>query len=262
MSQLSARTFRFALNQATTDQLTNKLSSKPLQVPRGNGCAIQCAAFRADPAKAANLVTDLSNIVSITYVIRKTNASGDMLVQRTIAAEDFDNPALQFTEWAENTSQHFSIILSGTDTNQVMPAGKTELPIYIAIQADTVGDPILLGTGTGTIFEEGIGGAGAPTPGDPLYYTSEQADTRFARRGVTAADFRSDFTARTGGTASDADSLATLTLDAGYLLAFVVTGEGLRHFQLKAGTTAVALPGSFRPTDYHADTNAKYWESV
>jgi hypothetical protein len=61
----------------------------------------------------------------------------------------------------------------------------------------------------------------------------------------------------TGG--SSIKSIATLTLAANEMI-FVMIGGKIHHYVLVAGTTSKDIsPYVIIPTDYNADTNAKYW---
>ena len=65
-----------------------------------------------------------------------------------------------------------------------------------------------------------------------------------------------------GGEVSDLDAKATASLDVNYLVLFVVPGEGLRFYQLAAGTDSEDVPAIIRPDDYNTGTNEKVWKSV
>jgi hypothetical protein len=79
--------------------------------------------------------------------------------------------------------------------------------------------------------------------------------------------FRLDITGKTGGTATDLDSLVTIGIDlATYPSLYIVktaAGGGVQGWQLTAGTTAEdAASGIVRPDDYAAATNEKIWKLV
>jgi hypothetical protein len=149
----------------------------------------------------ADLITDLGNITSATIVMRKDNAGGTYLLQKTVDIADFDNTGLTHAEWLADTSQHFSWELTADETNQTMPTGKLELAVYIAIQWDrTSGGPVLMGSTIGKIFEDGLGTAGTPEATDPTYYTAAQTDARYGAF-VTAPATGNDFTMLPGAVA-------------------------------------------------------------
>lgn len=208
------------------------------------------------------VIDDLSNLVEITAQIKDGVNGGvpaenaAVLVSKTISS--FDS-SLTSATWIDKTKQHAVINLSGAEAK----LGVGDKWLILLATLTGVADPVTIAAGKITVKGDGYD-SGAGDPPDPAasYLNTEQSDARYPRRGITTADFRPEFTARTGGGASHADSLATAGLAAGYLLEFEVTGEGVKRFRLRAGTAATALPGIFRPTDYAGGTNEKYWEAV
>lgn len=75
---------------------------------------------------------------------------------------------------------------------------------------------------------------------------------------ANGAPFIGTFTDTTGGSGC-VDSLPTTTLATGILYLYNHATNGAGFLMLNAGTAANALPGTFRPLDYNASTNAKYW---
>lgn len=78
--QLKGLTIYQALNQSDSNKLTS------IKIPRGNGVRLPCAIFAADPSRAENLVTDLSNINFARIVMRETSATGTLLATQQIQA--------------------------------------------------------------------------------------------------------------------------------------------------------------------------------
>jgi hypothetical protein len=176
---LTSVILRLALIQGSRDKIIDKLSNKLPAIPRGNGVSLQCALFTADP-REASLVDTFTGISSVTMQVRKDNALGDALFDKTVAIGDFDDTGLTWAEWDANTNQHLTIALTAAETGQAMPSGKDSLAIYIAFEATPVtGDPIFLGSITTTIFEDGIGSSGSPVVGDPTYLTASESDARY-----------------------------------------------------------------------------------
>lgn len=66
------------------------------------------------------------------------------------------------------------------------------------------------------------------------------------------------FSGNTGG-AGFVDAITTTGLTTGILYSYDHVDEGVKFLRLNAGTDAPALPGKFRPLDYNASTNAKFW---
>jgi len=76
---------------------------------------------------------------------------------------------------------------------------------------------------------------------------------------ATALQTLTTITALTGGTPVCLDSIATLNVTVGKLVAIVITNE-FEIWQLQAGTTAEsAANGIVRPDDYAATSNEKIW---
>jgi len=258
---LSAVTRRLPLIQGSRDKITDKLGGKSPSIPRGNAVSYPCAIFIADP-KLATLVDDLSNLASVSMQARLGGPLGNSLFSKTVAVGDFDNPALTWAEWENNTSQHFTFRLTAEETGQDL-AGKDKITVYLAFEAQPlVGDPIFLGSITTEIFEDGIGSSGAAVVGDPSYLTAAQSRAEFGARGITCADFRPDLTGLDGETETDLDSIATAALVAGYLIELEVPNLGIKRFRLRTGAAEQELPGLVLPFDYDETTNPKFWESV
>ena len=68
-------------------------------------------------------------------------------------------------------------------------------------------------------------------------------------------------TALTGTGANALAAIVSSTLPLDRVLGVVVAGT-LSFYQLKSGTDATVLPGTIRPIDYHAATNARVWKQI
>jgi len=260
---LAARTIWLALNALSSDSLMPRASGRAIAIPKGNVVEFACAAFNGDPANSANLVTNLTGVISASFIMRAEKPTGAVMLSKTVALGSFDNPALAFADWLALSDRQFTFRLTSAETNFAIDAGKTERDVYIAIQFDTAGGPILLGKAMGKLFDDGIVDAGEPTvPSDPPYLNQDQSDARYGRPGINVAHYLSAVTGYTGGGAAALDGVATTTKAAGYLVQFDIPGAegGLKSFILRAGTAAEAAPGIVRPDDYDGDDNAKYWE--
>lgn len=100
------------------------------------------------------------------------------------------------------------------------------------------------------------GGEGIPDPSEPPYPAPGAILTR-----TNGIEYLATITGLVGGTATDLDAIATLTLTPPLLKAVVLAGV-LRVFQLKAGTDAADGDLVIRPTDFNNPANAKVWISV
>lgn len=83
-------------------------------------------------------------------------------------------------------------------------------------------------------------------------YTIVEANQAFVQN-------QSAITGLAGGAATDLDSLVTLGVAVGPLVA-VTVGRFIDHYRLKSGTVAEDLPTIVRPDDYATTTNEKYWQ--
>jgi hypothetical protein len=249
-----------ALNAASRERIVDRRTGQPVVLWRGNGVTFRCAAFVGDPTNSANLVTDWSDAVSATLVVREDGPTGTVLITKTVPVANF-NTALIFSEWTDG-SGHFDFVLTGAETNQTMSSDGT-LPIYWAVElATTDPDPITIGTGIGTIREDGIGNPGTPTTPDYTAWSKLEADARFiqsANLGSSVPELRLGITALTGGGPTALDGIPTTNLTTPRALFLIRPNEPLACYQLEAGTAAESVPNIIRPDDFHAVTNAKIW---
>jgi hypothetical protein len=169
-----------ACNAASRASAVDRRTGQPAIIWRGNGATMRCAAFVGDPGLAASLVTDWSDVVSATLVVRSGSATGTVLVNKTVLVANF-NTALTFQNWLDGQG-HFDFVLTGADTNQTMGDGG-KLDIYFAIDLQTTDpDPITIAVGTGEIREDGIGNAGTPSAADYEAWSKLESDARFVQQ--------------------------------------------------------------------------------
>lgn len=260
--QLTARNIWLALNAATGNSFQDRGTNATPVIPKGNVVKFRCAAFWGDTGLAANLITDFTGVLSATFVMRAGGPTGGVMATKTIPFEDFDNPALTFADWKAKTAQLFTVTLTSEENNFVIDSG-TERRVYLAFQFDTAAGPILLGKGMAVFFDDGLVDAGIPTPeeSEPPFLNMAQSDARYGRPGINVPHYLAGVTAYTGGGDDALDALTTVDKEAGYLVTFDHTDDGLRHYILRAGTAAEDLPDIIRPNDYDTDDNAKYWQS-
>lgn len=95
------------------------------------------------------------------------------------------------------------------------------------------------------------GGEGMSTDANPPYPASTEIP-----------QFLMGITGLVGGAITDLDGIATSTDNYDDRLVIIIVGGILSMYRLTAGTEDTASPGIIRPADYHADTNAKYWQQV
>lgn len=110
-----------------------------------------------------------------------------------------------------------------------------------------------IGDITTTIKHDVLSGTeGTPTnAGDPSAYALITATTQYLP----------SLTGMTGGTATDLDSIATVSTAVGGLYKLVDAATGYaRTYELVAGTDAESAPSVIRPDDYAATTNEKVYK--
>lgn len=250
-----------ACNASSRDAAIDRLNGQALVIWKGNGVTISGAAFVGDPLDPTKLVTDFSNVVSASLVVRANNAAGTVLVNKTVAVGNFDT-TLTHAEFLAGQG-HFNFVLTGADTNQTTDASG-RLVIYFAIELQTTDpDPITICVGTGEIREDGIGNAAAPTTPDYEAWTKAQSDARYvqsANLGSIVPNLRLDLTTLTGGGATALDGIPTVGLTTPRMVMLVLPGGPLSVYVLESGTAAESSPATIRPDDYHASTNAKVWQ--
>lgn len=176
----------------------------------------------------------------------------------------------------------YEVTFIGTQANSNTPviataANNLKIPDYFqgALSAATVGvDDILAGATSATVtfeveIEEASGEpstacvrADASFAADLIRNTPGQSTgTEDYPTTSEVVNFNKTITAYTGGAASALDSIVTTTKTAGYYLKFVHATDGVRSYQLTAGTTAESSPDVIRPDDYASSTNEKVWLS-
>lgn len=166
-------------------------------------------------------------------------------------------------EFCEHQGLHNAPVMVVTDINLLVPKRVTgvlsQQPALATAFAATTSNTL-----SGT-FEISI-----EEPGDEPS-TVLQVPVTIARDVITnsaasnadagAFKFLSGVTGYTGGGATKLDGVVTAGKTYN-VVAFPVTGDGLRFYQLVAGTDAEASPGIIRPDDYNGATNAKVWKSL
>jgi hypothetical protein len=255
MPIITNKTFWLPLDQTSNQEVVDAVSGNSISIPIGNAVGVNCAAFFGDPKTAANL-DSLTGVTSMTLSIHKSDASGDLLYQGTVASASFNNPGCTYANWGNQSDYQFGFALAPTDTNWSITG--TSQNIWWSINAQTANGPVLLGTGVGTIFLSGLSATPSTVVNDPTYLTADQVAAAIA----AAVTFYPSLTGLTGGGSSNLDGLATTAFAVGTLREFVIPGQGKVSYQLQSGTAAANSPGIIHPTDYNASTNAKIWVEV
>jgi hypothetical protein len=175
MSTISRRRIRCKIDAA---QRTNFkfIDSKTTSTPefwRGNDLQ-----FEIGIAWNGSLITDISNIASLTLQVKASAAATEVLMTKTLSAGDLDNTVTE-ANWTDDTKQHALVTFTGTESNIV--AGTYHLVVSV-VTNDSPGRDITLGATTLTVTEDGAGSSGTPQVTDGLAYTHDEADARFVQK--------------------------------------------------------------------------------
>ena len=258
--QLPASILRVACDVTNLNSFNNAVNNQAAVIPRAGSVQIACALFIGPPGTAANLVGDLSNILTANLVLRAgTSPTGTVLVEKVLAAPAL-NPGLTYAQWTGGAAAHFTFSLSPTDTNQT--AGNVF--IGIGVTTTNAGDVPCAFSATARIVDYGIFNPGAPTAADYTSWSKAESDARYALLGsVAGGDFAPAITSVGDGAATSLEAVPTAGLTAPVLRTLAV-GSELQNWLLVAGTDATDTdangnPAHQRPNDFNASTNAQVW---
>ena len=256
--QLPASILRVACDVTNPNSFNNAVNNQAAVIPRAGSVQIACALFIGPPSTAANLVGDLSNILTANLVIRAgTSPTGTVLVEQVLAVSAL-NPGLTYTQWTGGAAAHFTFVLSPTDTNQA--AGNVF--IGIGVTTTNAGDVSCALSATAKIVDYGIFNPGAPTAADYTSWSKAESDGRYATLG-SGGSFAPAITSVGDGAAGSLEAVPTTTL-AAPVLRILAIGNELQNWLLVAGTDATDTdsngnPAHQRPNDFNASTNTQVW---
>lgn len=250
--QLPASILRVACDVTNPNSFNNAVTNQAAVIPRAGSVQVACALFIGSPSAAANLVSDLSNIVTANLVIRAgTSPTGTVLVESVLPAAAL-NAALTYSQWTDGTAAHFTFALSPTDTNQT--AGNVF--IGIGVTTTNAGDVSCAFSSTAQIVDRGIFNPGPPTAADYTSWSKLESDGRYAFAG-SSANVQGNITGTTGGGASNLDGLATLALPTYYGVTIREAGQKYTFWVLEPDTEDATGTRSVQPLDHDATTNPR-----
>ena len=258
--QLPASILRVACDVTNPNAFNNAVNNQAAVIPRAGSVQIACALFVGPPSTAANLVSDLSNILTANLVIRAgTSPTGTVLVENVLAAPAL-NPGLTYAQWTGGTAAHFTFALTPTDTNQT--AGNVF--IGIGVTTTNAGDVSCAFSSTAKIIDYGIFNPGAPAAADYTSWSKAESDGRYAILGSAGnGAFAPAITSVGDGAATSLEATPTIGLVAPVLRTLAI-GDELQNWLLVAGTDpndadANGEPAHQRPNDFNLSTNAQVW---
>lgn len=141
---------RLALNQSA-GAATEKLSGENLVLEQGADAHIACCLFKGTPS-ADTLLAD-SNIISATFILRKHNPRGDLLLAKTTSTID---TSVSWSDWLADLDDMFTFDLTEVETNlPVWDSG--QFPIYWCVRCDSATSQYVAGLGYGLLKGFGLG---------------------------------------------------------------------------------------------------------
>lgn len=180
MTQIAAREYYVALDVSKDDDLVNQSTGQAPKHWGGNPAAFKLGLFAAE-----SIVTDVSNIESISAQLKDNAGTGStrvppdddapVLATASIVNASLSQPTLE--EWNARTLQHGTISLTG---GQLAREKGFYWLVFVATVTG-VTDPVTLGAGWIEIVEDGFGDPGDPLVGE-TFLTATQSEARFMNR--------------------------------------------------------------------------------
>lgn len=147
---LEGAAIRLSLNQSA-GAATEKLSGENLVLEQGADAHIACCLFKGTPS-ADTLLAD-SNITSATFILRKHNPRGDLLLAKTTSTID---TSASWSDWDADLDDMFTFDLTEVETNlPVWDSG--QFPIYWCVRCDSATSQYVAGFGYGLLKGFGLG---------------------------------------------------------------------------------------------------------
>jgi len=180
MSTLDRKRIRLIADQATKtdDKMVDVYTDSTPELWVGNDVQFEVGIYHNN-----SLVTDISNIASLTLEVKNTSdRDGDPVMTATVSSGDLDGAVTQDT-WDDKTAQHALVTFTGSETNLTVGSdNQAEYWLVISvITNDTPGRNITLQATTIKVVEDGTGSAGQPQNNANIYYTKDESDARFAQ---------------------------------------------------------------------------------
>ncbi len=171
---LSTRTTRLA-----ADVSAQLPTSFTLESWRGNAFDLELGVF--DGAT----VQDLSDVSSITCIVRNQTQSG-IAMTKTVVSADIDN-TLNSSSWQDESKQHVTFSFTNSETNVAMGSDFVEYwMVFTAIMND--GAERTLAAGCFNLYNDRNNTAGNPPSNPGTSITLEQADARYLQAGGSVGD--------------------------------------------------------------------------
>jgi hypothetical protein len=172
MSLITRRRIRLKIDIAkrTSDRIDDVNTTSTPELWKGNDVQFELGFYFGN-----SIITDISNIASLTLNIRETDASGDLLATKTISSFTDITDA----DWIAGTAQHAVVTFTGAEAN--IAAGDHWLAIAITT-TDDPGRSVTLGASLIKITEDGIGTEAAAQAVEGTAYTKAETDSRYVQK--------------------------------------------------------------------------------
>jgi hypothetical protein len=235
----------------------------PLQAKAGDTEEVIVQFGRSsDPTGAASIVAaptwtaeNLAGGTVITIGIKQDGKYSDGTILATSSTFTHDSVNKLYTFGLNLNTTAINTALERNDTNAADDIASLVCNFELTFQSGGSGGwrssvfPVAF-----TIYHDIIGGnEGSPTnAADPTQYLLKSA----------GIEYLPTTTSKTGGTSADLDSIVTVGVTVGKMVAFrdLDSASILRIYELASGTDAEDSPSIIRPDDYAATTNEKVWK--
>lgn len=174
MTQISRRRIRLKLDYAkkTSERFTDVRTDGTPELWVGNDVQFEIGFFFA-----AAIIDDITNITSLTLNVRKDNASGALLMTKTITGAELTSCISE--AWENGSGQHALVTFAGAEAN--VAEGSHWLAVAI-VTTDDPGRSVTIGTTNIKLVQDGIGSEAAAQAVDGLAYTKPEADARYVQK--------------------------------------------------------------------------------
>lgn len=157
MSNLTPKIIRLALDQTATTSVLDALTLLRPVLWRGEPANLECCLFNGVPS--ADTLIDVSNVSAVETILRKHNAFGTTLVDKTQTGPF--TTSCTYAQWLARSAEHFTVQLAAAELLWAVPDSGS-LPLYLAIQpTNSVGATSVV-AGYGTLIDRGTSDVVAP----------------------------------------------------------------------------------------------------
>ena len=184
-----SKNLRFEVFVAATDQFKEQSLGTTPGLFQGSPATLDFAFF-----DQLGALIDLSLYTDLTLEVWEDQESGARLLEKTIAAEDFDLTCL-LADWQAKSKQPVRFSITGTELNFAIATG-TSKTFYMVIGGTPVdGEPETLGYATLKLIKDRFGEPGETVVADPAsYLTAAQSDARYVREFLVPMAFAGELT--------------------------------------------------------------------